>query len=284
MLVSILGMARSGINKVLTSLRRIPVIRLATLSTSDLAIAIGAPYNDDGGDNSGHVRVYDWSGSVWTQRGSDIDGDTTNENSGSAVSMSSDGDVVAIGAHRYNAQKGKVRIYDWSGSAWTQRGSDLIGDASQSDFGFSLSLDSSGDVVVIGAHNHNNNDDTTNIGNVRIYAWSGSAWVQRGSDIIGEDMDDTSGRAVSISSDGTIVAIGANYNDDGGSNSGHVRVYSWSGSSWDQQGFDIDGEATHDQSGIAVSLSSDGTMVAIGGHRNNGGGTQKGHVRVYTFA
>ena len=34
------------------------------------------------------------------------------------------------------------------------------------------------------------------------------------------------GNAISLSSDGTIVAIGAIYNDGNGSNSGHVRVFS----------------------------------------------------------
>ena len=45
-------------------------------------------------------------------------------------------------------------------------------------------------------------------------------------DIDGEAADDNSGRSVSLSSDGTIVAIGANYNDgDNGSDSGHVRIF-----------------------------------------------------------
>ena len=34
-----------------------------------------------------------------------------------------------------------------------------------------------------------------------------------------------SGRSVSLSSDGSRVAIGAPYNDGNGSNSGHVRIY-----------------------------------------------------------
>ena len=67
-----------------------------------------------------------------------------------------------------------------------------------------------------------------------------------------------------MSSDGTIVAIGAPYNDGNGSNSGHVRVYEYSGSSWSQLGADINGEAAGDSSGYSVSLSSDGTIVAIG--------------------
>ena len=70
--------------------------------------------------------------------------------------------------------------------------------------------------------------------------------TQLGSDINGEAAGDYSGISVSLSSDGTIVAIGATYNDGNGSNSGHVRVYEYSGSSWSQLGADIDGEAAGD--------------------------------------
>ena len=38
------------------------------------------------------------------------------------------------------------------------------------------------------------------------------------------------------------------------------------GSSWNQQGADIDGEAASDYSGWLVSLSADGSVVAIGAH------------------
>ena len=43
-------------------------------------------------------------------------------------------------------------------------------------------------------------------------------------------------------------------------------------SDWIQQGADIDGEAEYDESGRSVSLSSDGTTVAIGAYRNDGNG------------
>jgi hypothetical protein len=70
---------------------------------------------------------------------------------------------------------------------------------------------------------------------------------------------------VSLSSDGTIVAIGGFSNDASGSNAGHVRVLQWSGSAWVQLGADIDGEAADDRFGRSAALSSDGTIVAIGG-------------------
>ncbi|MFM7694383.1 MAG: hypothetical protein ACKO7U_08820, partial [Actinomycetota bacterium] len=110
-----------------------------------------------------------------------------------------------------------------------------------------------------------------------------ATWVasQRGTDIDGEAAGDFSGRAVSMSGDGSIVAIGAPYNN--GSDSGHVRVYAWNGSAWAQRGADIDGEAAGDESGSSVSVSSDGSIVAIGALFNDGNGSDSGSVRVYAW-
>ena len=107
-------------------------------------------------------------------------------------------------------------------------------------------------------------------------------WKKLGSDIDGEASGDQFGESVSISSDGSIIAIGAENNDGNGSNSGHVRVYEWNGSAWVQRGIDIDGEASSDYSGTSVSLNSDGSVVAIGAP-DNSDGLGRGHVRVYDW-
>ena len=52
-----------------------------------------------------------------------------------------------------------------------------------------------------------------------------------------------SGYSVSLSSDGSILAIGAYLNDGNGTHSGHTRIYKWNGSSWNKLGSDINGEA-----------------------------------------
>ena len=101
---------------------------------------------------------------------------------------------------------------------------------------------------------------------MRVYKYNGTAWTKLGADINGEAADDQSGYSVSLSSDGTIVAIGAHYNDGSGDAAGHVRVYKYNGTAWTKLGGDIDGEAVGDYSGYSVSLSSDGTIVAIGAY------------------
>ncbi|MCK4990803.1 MAG: T9SS type A sorting domain-containing protein, partial [Bacteroidales bacterium] len=108
----------------------------------------------------------------------------------------------------------------------------------------------------------------------------GGTWTQIGLDIDGEAALDWSGK-VSLSVDGSIVAIGAPDNDGNGNESGHVRVYQNTGGTWTQIGADIDGEAAGDRSGRFVSLSADGSIVAIGAPHNVGNGPSSGHVRVF---
>jgi len=255
-----------------------------SLSSDGTIVAIGAFQNSGNGSYAGHVRVYEWSGSAWVQKGVDIDGEAAIDYSGLSVSLSSDGTEVAIGAplNDGNASNdGHVRVYEWNGSAWQQKGADIDGEAAADYLGYSVSLSSDGTEVAIGAIlNDGNGSDA---GHVRVYQYSGGTWTQLGSDIDGEAALDQSGYSVSLSSDGTEVAIGAPYNDGNGTSAGHVRVYEWNGSAWQQKGGDIDGEAAFDESGRSVSLSSDGTEVAIGAYLNDGTSSNAGHVRVYEW-
>ncbi|MGB1682078.1 MAG: hypothetical protein ACPHFO_07040, partial [Acidimicrobiales bacterium] len=135
-----------------------------------------------------------------------------------------------------------------------QIGSDIDGEAAGDNSGHSVSLSSDGTVVAIGAHLNDGNG--ADAGHVRVYEWNENAWQQKGADIDGEAEGDESGRSVSLSSDGTKVAIGAPYNNGAGISAGHVRVYEWTGTAWVQTGADIDGEAKGDRSGQRISLSS----------------------------
>ena len=248
-----------------------------SLSADGSRMAIGAIGNSNG---AGHVRVYDWNGTAWVQVGSDIDGEAADDNSGWSISLSADGSRLAIGA-RYNDgngfRAGHVRVYDWNGTAWVQAGSDIDGEAADDNSGLSVSLSADGSRLAIGA------PFNAGAGYVQVYDWNGSAWVQAGSDIDGEAADDNSGRSVSLSADGSRLAIGAPANDGNGFRAGHVRVYDWNGSAWVQAGSDIDSEAALDEFGYSVSLSADGSRLAIGAPANGGNGLLAGHVRVYDW-
>lgn len=250
-----------------------------SLSSDGTVVAIGARQNDGNAFNSGHVRVYRNLSDVWTQIGSDIEGEAEGDELGFSVSLSSDGNVVAIGAPFNDGNgnnSGHVRIYGNQSDVWTQVGSDIDGEAEGDQSGSAVSLSSDGTVVSIGAPLNNGNGG--NSGHVRVYRNVSGVWTQTGSDIDGESVGIRSGSSVSLSSDGSVIAIGAIYS---GSLAGHVRIYRNSSDVWTQEGIDIDGEGSEDFSGTSVSLSSDGSVVAIGAPFNGGGGFRSGHVRVY---
>ncbi len=92
--------------------------------------------------------------SPWTQLGADIDGEAASNLSGSSVAMSSDGSRVAIGAYTNDGNgnnSGHVRIYSWNGTAWTQLGADIDGEAADDRSGFSVAMSDDGSRVAIGA-------------------------------------------------------------------------------------------------------------------------------------
>ena len=151
-----------------------------SLSADGKTVAIGAPYNngdDTSNSNRGHVRVHRINEyGNWTQIGQDIDGEARKDNSGYSVSLSADGNTVAIGAHlnngddTSNSNRGHVSVHKFVNDNWTQIGEDIDGEAVDDQSGYSVSLSADGKRVAIGAR-RNDGDDTfnSNRGHVRIY-------------------------------------------------------------------------------------------------------------------
>ena len=158
-------------------------------------------------------------------------------------------------------------------NAQVQIGVNIDGEAAGDESGRSVSMPDA-NTLAIGA---DGNDGGA--GHVRVYTWSGTAWVQKGVDINGEGTTNWSGRSVSMP-DANTLAIGAPYNDGGGILAGHVRVYTWSGTAWVQKGVDIDGEGDGDYSGYSVSMP-DANILAIGAPAADSG---RGHTVVYSLA
>jgi len=230
-----------------------------SISDDGKTIAVGAPYNDGkNGENSGHVRIYRLSddGASWEQIGGDIDGDAAGDQSGSSVSLSANGTIVAIGAPYAGIDgrgTGQVKVYrmDSGGSSWEQLGESIYGDNRYDYFGYSVDISPGGNSLAVGTgyvdvgpgyvkvfslENGGGDDEDDDLG---ASSWkqvgltitgeakgdSESGWTKIGEDIDGEAADDRSGQSVSLSGDGKTVAIGSDGNDDNGAASGHVRVF-----------------------------------------------------------
>ena len=255
------------------------------LSNDGKTVAFGAINNFLDGSGSGNVKVYEFSNGSWNQLGDDLDGVAAGDQSGRSVALSSDGNIIAIGAHGNDGngpESGHVRVYEFSNNSWNQLGDDIEGEAAGDYSGWSVALSSDGNRLAIGAV-LNDNNIILDSGHVRVYEFSNGSWNQLGDDLDGEAESDNTGVSVALSSDGNRLAIGAISNNTG-SGSGNVKVYEFSNGSWNQLGDDLDGVAAGDQSGWSIALSSDGNIVAIGGRFAEGSGNNSGHVRVYEFS
>lgn len=253
-----------------------------SISADGNTIAAGAPLNGGNGASSGRVRVYDWSGSAWVQRGTGIDGEAANDSSGIALSLSSDGGQVLIGAPGNDGNgtsAGHARLYLWTGSSW-DLWAELNGEAAGDNFGSSVAISKWGLKLVVGAPG--NDGAGTDAGHVRIYYQNYSGYVF--DEINGELAGDNSGCSVSVNDDGSTIAVGAKNNDGGDANAGHARVYRFNGSLWIQRGADINGAQANSQSGFSVDLSYDGNTVIVGSpFYDNGTATDAGIATVYSF-
>lgn len=249
------------------------------LSNDGLVLAVGAPGKHSGMGMSmltGWVRVYDWDGTGWVQRGATLLGASAEDSFGASVSLSNDGSVLAVGSPGHNvvqSDAGRTDIYTWTSGAWTSTG--VINGLAFSfgQGGRSVSLDGSGTRVAIGARESNGG------GQVRVFGLSGGNWSQVGSTMSGP-ASSNSGESVSLSDAGDVVAAGGSVDQ---SSAGTTRVYALSDGAWAQRGSTIVGERGSDLSGTSVSLSGDGRVVAIGAPDNDDAGAAVGHARIFRW-
>lgn len=225
------------------------------------------------------ILALSFEGIGQVQIGNDLDGENSGDLSGHSVAISANGNIVAIGAIENNdggSRSGHVRVYENLNSTWTQIGEDIAGENVDDRSGWSLALSADGSIVAIGSDLNNSWK-----GQVEVYENVGGAWTQIGEDIEGENFQDISATSISLSDDGSIIAIGAPRSDGIANNSGHVRVFENLGGSWIQIGQDIDGEQEQGRLGNSVALNGEGNIVAIGASQNDENGTNTGEVKVY---
>jgi hypothetical protein len=238
-------------------------------------IAIGTPGQD-------RMRVYDLNVSDnWSPRNSNgytIFSSQSAQRAGHSVSINASGNVAAMGAPLAS----KVWIFDIEPNAGTglMSGNPLVVPGTYA--GGSVDLDEEGNTVVVGAYKSN-----TERGQVLVYDFNGTNWVQRGQTLSGVNNYDQFGFDVSMSNSGNTIAVGSKGWDSNPNNTtyeiGETAVYDWDGSSWVQRGSSIQGVNFFDQCGFSVSLSGNGNRMAIGYKGSNEATTAAGLVRIFDW-
>uniref|UniRef100_A0A7S1ZIA9 Uncharacterized protein n=1 Tax=Ditylum brightwellii TaxID=49249 RepID=A0A7S1ZIA9_9STRA len=259
-----------------------------SFSSDATYLAVGFQMANEIADRSGAVRVYrKGPDGYWAQFGDVILGINSGDEFGYAVSISDNGQRVAVGA-RFSSdngdRSGQARVFEYNETSllWDQLGGIIEGEKAGDSAGYSVSVSGDGYRVAVGSPKAGNN-----VGSVRIFQYDGISWSLLGQEIFGESVRAFAGNAASMSHDGNTVAIGFRGSSEVGFSSGRVSVYyyfeSEGSGSWVKLGQDIYGEAAGDESGQSVSLSSDGLRVAIGANgRDKPDGTfNAGYCRVF---
>lgn len=218
--------------------------------TSDgLTIAIGAA------TQLGTVTVYTWTGVQWTRKGAVITGEESNANFGFTVSISEDGSVLAVGEPRRGLNDfGSVHIYRWVDDSWSGT---VIEPISGGEFGTSVALSPLGDKLVI-SEPYFSETGFFRRGRVSTYLYSDSTWNATSQQITG-DISEQLGMGLEMSANGNVLSVYSTFDAKG-----RVRVYEWSTDMWVPRGNVFRGTTTNGRLGFSMSLSADGSNLAIG--------------------
>ena len=288
-----------------------------SLSTDGNTLAVGAGSESSGatginGDQnnnlaivSGAAYVFRFDGTDWFQqayvKASNTDG---GDRFGDAVSLSADGNTLAVGAGGEDSNatgidgdqnnnsasgSGAVYVFRFDGAAWSQQAYVKASNAEADDrFGLPVSLSADGNTLAAGAGgedsiatgiNGNQNDNSASAsGAAYVFRFDGAAWAQQAYvKASNTGLTDFFGGALALSADGNTLAVGAdeedsnatgidgNQNDNSALGSGAAYVFRFDGTDWTQQAYvKASNSGWNDVFGEAVSLSADGNTLAVG--------------------
>lgn len=217
------------------------------------------------GNGTRQFEIHELSGGTWSRR----DQVTHYSSNESSLAINGAGDIVVLG-NEYDGGSpfpGGVRVFEYSGSSWTQ--TFTASGSGVEALGVSVSLNEVGDVFVAGGMQHS--DGVNRVGQIRVFTKQSGTWGQRAA-LGGPSGYDLSrfGWSVDIDDAGeTVVGGGFTY---GSSADGILMVFTGSQSTWSMAST-IYGQQTGEQLGWRTAISGDGKTVIARANGNSESGT-----------
>ncbi len=216
--------------------------------------------------------------SHYAQLGSDIDGNSNNDNFGKSVAVSDDGSRVAVAASgelNSDNSMGVVRVFDWdaNNSQWTQIGGNIVGSSESMSLGYAIDMNSDGSRLVIGAANSRGDD-----GIVFVYELDeNDQWQLLGSEINGlSGMGGWAGYSVVMNSSGNIIAFSSPRTPK---LLGWVEAFQFVNGAWIRMGDGFNSNEEYSYFGGSIAMSADGQRIVVGVKY----GVMTGSVHIYDF-
>jgi len=217
-------------------------------------------------------------------------------NLGASVSVSADGSTIAVGAQNEARSTGAAYVFTRPSGGWgtdsPPSGVRLVapGGAAGDFFGGSVSVSGDGSTIAVGAAGADDNGD--NSGSVYVFTRPATGWAATSTSAKLTASDgaesDVFGFAVSVSANGSTIAVGAFGDDDNGAGSGSAYVFTRPATGWAASATTTSAKLTasdgaeSDVFGIAVSVSGDGSTIAVGAFRDDDNGAGSGSAYVFT--
>ena len=253
-----------------------------SVATSGGIAVIGSHRDDDNGDYSGSAYVYELQGDGTWQQTAKLTADDGASDDHFGISVATSDGIAVIGAYADDdngSDSGSVYVYELQGDGTWQQTAKLTADDGGSGDYFGISVATSGGIAVIGANGDDDNGDYS--GSAYVYEQQVDGTWQQTAKLTADDgaYADFFGCSVAIA-DG-IAVIGANGDDDNGSDSGSVYVYEKQGNgTWQQIAkLTANDGAESDQFGRSVATS--GGVAVIGANGDDDNGSDSGSAYVY---
>jgi hypothetical protein len=237
------------------------------ISADGLTAVIGGNQDGASSSNIGATWVFTLQGAAWTQFGSKLVGTgyvgTSNIEQGWSVAVSGNGSTIISGAPHDNSSAGSAFVFTLESGAYVQQARLTVAVSAGSSMGFAVALDSEGVTAFVGAPFANS--DT---GSTWVFGYIGGTWIEIGSPLVDSGAS-YEGNKVQTNSAGTLLVIGEE-NDNSGV--GGASIWALSAGSWVKKESLLGTGYTGDSGqGSSVAMSSNGSVVAVGGYYDNSG-------------
>jgi len=199
---------------------------------------------------------------------------------GQSVSISGDGLYAIVGASQEdvtNTDQGQAYIFVRTGTSWALQATLITPTGAPSGlFGYSVSISGDGLYAVVGARD--DGSGFANQGESFVFFRTGTSWALQAQ--LPEPTPSFSGSfgySVSISGDGTYVAVGA----AGHSYIGQAYIFVRTGTGWTAQATLTNPTGGGSNYGNSISISSDGLYAIVGAYTEEVPGPGVGRAYVY---
>jgi hypothetical protein len=279
-------------------------LAVGAIGEDSSATGINGNQGDNSANGAGAVYLFTRNGGTWAQQAYiKSSRPARNIMYGYSVSLSANGDTLAIGEYDADRGRGALYVLTRSSGTWSQQA--RLQPATldpQDSMGCWVAISDDGDTIAAGAMDEDtlipginvvqgghsgivDGPDDNSAGAVYVFVRNGTTWTEQANfKASNVGRKDWFGVRLALSGDGNTLAVGApnedsaasgingKQDDDSADEAGALYFFARTGSTW-KQDYYVKGSNTKkfDEFGSSAALSRDGRTMAVGAHFESGG-------------